>query len=110
MQPSLNINQNRRYVSTKETIGYVLFDSSKTFTINQYTTRFLLDVVKIDLGWQTVINAINSVWDIVNDSIIGAVVDKTRTRYGKFRPYLVIFGLLGTFGTVFYWLTPMFFG
>lgn len=110
MQTSNIVNQNRRYVSTKETIGYVLFDSSKTFNINQYTTRFLLDVVKIDLGWQTVINAINSVWDIVNDSFIGAIVDKTRTRYGKFRPYLVIFGLMGTLGTVFYWLTPMFFG
>ncbi len=110
MQSSSTINQNRRYVSLKETIGYILFDSSKTFTINQYTTRFLLDVVKIDLGWQTVINAINSVWDIVNDSFIGAIVDRTRTRYGKFRPYLVIFGFLGTFGTVFYWLTPMFFG
>jgi len=110
MQSNTSVSQNRRYVSTKETIGYVLFDSSKTFNINQYTTRFLLDVVKIDLGWQTVINAINSVWDIANDSFIGAIVDKTRTRYGKFRPYLVIFGILGTFGTIFYWLTPMFFG
>lgn len=110
MQTNVSVNQSRRYVSTKETVGYVLFDSSKTFNINQYTTRFLLDVVKIDLGWQTVINAINSVWDIANDSFIGTIVDKTRTRFGKFRPYLIIFGILGTFGTIFYWLTPMFFG
>ncbi|OQA64765.1 MAG: Inner membrane symporter YicJ [Firmicutes bacterium ADurb.Bin262] len=110
MPSNASMNQTRRYVSTKETVGYVLFDSSKTFNINQYTTRFLLDVVKIDLGWQTVINAINSVWDIANDSFIGAIVDKTRTRFGKFRPYLIVFGILGTFGTIFYWLTPMFFG
>lgn len=110
MSLNTNINRNRSYVSAKETVGYILFDSSKTFNIDTYSTRFLLDVVKIDLGWQTIINAINGVWDIINDSFIGAIVDKTRTRYGKFRPYLIIFGLLGTLGTVFYWLTPMFFG
>ena len=86
-----------------------MFDSSKTFNINHYASRYLLDVVKIDLFWQTVISAINGIWDVVNDGFIGVIVDRTRTRWGKFRPYLIAFAIPGTIGTIFYWLTPMFF-
>lgn len=105
----LRIDTKAKYISIRETVGYVMFDSSKTFGIDQYAQRFLLDVVKIDLGWQTIITAINSVWDIINDSFIGVIVDKTRTRFGKFRPYLIAFAIPGTIGTIFYWLTPMLF-
>ena len=99
----------RRYIGFHETVGYILFDASKSFNIDTYASRFLLDVVKIDLGWQTVMTAINSVWDILNDSFIGVIVDKTRTRYGKFRPYLLAFAIPSLIFTVLYWLTPMFF-
>ncbi len=40
----------------------------------------------IALGW---IFAIARVWDAVNDPIMGTIVDKTRTRWGKCRPYLL---------------------
>ena len=46
----------RRYVNRKETIAYVLFDSSKSFNIDEYQTRFISDVLKIDLYWNTIIN------------------------------------------------------
>lgn len=29
------------------------------------------------------------IWDTMNDPIMGTIVDKTRTRYGKLRPYLL---------------------
>ncbi len=31
-----------------------------------------------------------SIWDIVNDPMMGLLCDKTRTKYGKFKPYLLI--------------------
>lgn len=40
------------------------------------------------LGW---IMAIARVWDAVNDPMMGTIVDKTRTKWGKCRPYLIIF-------------------
>ncbi len=40
----------------------------------------------IALGW---IFAIARVWDAVNDPIMGTIVDKTRTKWGKCRPYLL---------------------
>ena len=40
----------------------------------------------IALGW---IFAIARVWDAVNDPMMGAIVDKTNTKWGKCRPYLL---------------------
>ena len=38
------------------------------------------------LGW---IFAIARVWDAVNDPMMGSIVDKTKTKWGKCRPYLL---------------------
>ena len=40
------------------------------------------------LGW---IMAIARVWDAVNDPMMGTIVDKTKSKWGKCRPYLIIF-------------------
>lgn len=40
------------------------------------------------LGW---IFAFARVWDAVNDPMMGTIVDKTRTKWGKCRPYLIFF-------------------
>lgn len=99
----------RRYVNRKETMAYVLFDSSKNFNIDEYQTRFIIDVLKIDLAWNTVISFINGIWDVINDSLLGTLIDKTKTRWGKFRPYLLAYAIPGTILTCLYWLSPVFF-
>jgi len=101
---------NRRYVGRIETATYVLFDSSKSFNIDAYATRFVLDVLKINLVRLTLIGLINGIWDVVNDTFIGVIVDKTRTRWGKFKPYLILFAVPATIGTCLFWMAPLFFG
>ena len=45
------------------------------------------------LGW---IMTIARIWDAINDPMMGTIVDKTRTKWGKCRPYLIIFpGIIG---------------
>jgi len=99
----------RRYVGGRESMAYVLFDSSKSFHINEFATLFVTDVLKIDLGWNSLISLINAIWDIVNDSFLGVLVDKTRTRWGKFKPYLFLYSTLGTVFVSLYWMMPLFF-
>ena len=98
--------QDRRYVGAKESVGFIIWDAAQSFNINIFTSRFLTSIVGIDLGLQTVVNTINSVWDIINDIFFGAVVDKTRTRWGKFRPYLLFLAVPGCILTSLYWLMP----
>lgn len=102
--------QDRRYVGSKETMAYVLFDASKGFNINGYNGRFFLDLVKIDFGWNAAAGFIRGIWDILNDTFAGVLVDKTMTRWGKFKPYLLSFAIPGTIFGVLYWMTPYFFG
>lgn len=45
------------------------------------------------LGW---IMTIARIWDAINDPMMGTIVDKTRSKWGKCRPYLIIFpGIIG---------------
>ena len=104
------VYENRRYVGTKETVGFVLWDAAQSFNINTFSTRFITNIVKIDLGYQTLAKTINSVWDIVNDVFTAAIVEKTRTRWGKFRPYLMGLAGPGMILTLLYWFMPLFFG
>lgn len=45
------------------------------------------------LGW---IMTIARIWDAINDPMMGTIVDKTKSKWGKCRPYLIIFpGIIG---------------
>ena len=104
------VYENRRYVGTKETVGFVLWDAAQSLNINVFDERFITSIVKVDLGLQTVAKAINSVWDIVNDVFTAAIVEKTRTRWGKFKPYLMLLAVPGCVLTLLYWFMPIIFG
>ncbi len=103
------LTYNRRYVGVRETLAYLLNDVSNSFNIGQYNDRFIWDVVKIDFGVQAVVNIFTGIWDVINDSVIGIMVDKTRTRWGKFRPYLLGFQMPITLLGILYWCIPLFF-
>lgn len=48
------------------------------------------------------------VWDAVIDPIIGVLVDRTRTRFGKFRPFILIGGTLAGLMTMACFFSPNF--
>ena len=99
----------RRYIGTKEVLAYSIFDSSRSMSINSYSNRFMLDLVKIDLAWAAVAGIFIGIWDIINDSFAGVLIDRTRTRWGKFKPYLMAFAVPGTILAIMSWMTPYLF-
>ena len=62
----------------------MIFNAIPMFT--NYMLRDVLFVPAITVG---VIMTIAQVWDAVNDPIMGTIVDRTRSKYGKCRPYLL---------------------
>ena len=101
------IDIKKRYVSGKETIAYVLYDIANSIQPADFE-RFNTDALKLKASWFTLANTIVGIWDIINDSFTGVIVDKTRSRIGKFRPYLIYcaipaatFGLLKWFSCFF---------
>ncbi|MBQ6019046.1 MAG: MFS transporter [Clostridia bacterium] len=103
------VNVDRRVVSRKETIGYMLFEANNDFNINGHKSLFTDSILKISLDKQALFNGIAGVWDIVDDLLIGGIVEKTRTRWGKFVPYLFLSGIPYALFSTLYWLMPMMF-
>ncbi len=109
-QASSAVPKDRRYVGSKETFAYILDDIAQSFNIGKYDDIFKMNILKIDLILQSITNAVIGVWDIINDMFLAAIVDKTRTRWGKFKPWLVIYAIPGVLITVIYWALPIFMG
>jgi len=111
-EPKLELgyaHENRRYVGTMETAGYILNRWSSDFNVNGFKNRFIYDVLLINFNYLALLDTVGGVWDVINDTIFGAIVDKTRTRWGKFRPYLIGISVPLTFFSALYWFMPMMF-
>jgi GPH family glycoside/pentoside/hexuronide:cation symporter len=69
---------------------------------------FYTDVMGITPYWAGVAYAVASFWDAAIDPVIGAVADRTRTRWGRFRPWL-LFGSVpvGFAFALMYWTPPL---
>lgn len=62
----------------------LIYNFSATFIMIFYTD--VLGLTAISVG---TLMLVARVWDAINDPIMGMIVDKTRTRWGKLRPYLL---------------------
>ncbi len=70
------------------------FGFSLTNTIySVYLALFLTDVVGLEPAVAAAAFFIGSTWDYINDPIVGYISDRTRTRWGRRRPFL-LFGAL----------------
>lgn len=105
----VNVYENMNFVGVKESAAYILNDVSNTFNINSFKERYIWDVVKVDFTVAAVVNIITSAWDTINDILLGSLVDNTRTRIGKFRPYLLGLQVPLTLLGAVYWMIPLFF-
>ena len=85
-------------------IGFSLTDT----TLGVVFLIFLLDVVGLEPAKAALAIFIGKSWDYVNDPIVGYFADRTRTRWGRRRPYL-LFGFI-PFGLAFtvMWIIPPF--
>jgi len=61
--------------------------------LSVYLALFLTDVVGVKPAVAALAFFIGSTWDYVNDPIVGYISDRTRTRWGRRRPFL-LFGAL----------------
>lgn len=101
--------KNRRYVGQKERIGYLLNDVSGSFNIDKYKDRFIYDIVLLDFDFLAVFGFFSGLWDVINDTFIGVIVDRTRTRWGKFKPYILLGKIPLTLLGLWYWFMPVVF-
>jgi GPH family glycoside/pentoside/hexuronide:cation symporter len=79
-------------LSIKEKIGYSLGDTASHFVwdmVGFWILIFYTDTYGISAAAAGTIMLIARFWDMANDPIMGIIADRTNTRWGKFRPYIL---------------------
>lgn len=79
-------------VSLKEKIGYGLGDAASSMfwkIFSMYLMFFYTDVFGLAPAVVGTMFLITRIWDSCFDPIVGIIADRTKTRWGKFRPYLL---------------------
>jgi len=89
-------------LTTREIIGYGLGDTAANLFLqmfNYYLMIYYTDVFGIPAAMAGLVIIITRAWDTAIDPVMGIISDRTRTRWGRFRPYMiwgaVPFGLAG---------------
>lgn len=89
-------------IQLQEKIGYGFGDMASSMywkLFGAYLMIFYTDVFGLPAAVVGTMFLITRIWDSVFDPIVGVVADRTQTRWGKFRPYLlwlaVPFGVVG---------------
>lgn len=79
-------------ITKREKITYTgsLLGQNMIYSLmTMYVMFFFTDLLRIPSQSVTIIMVAASLWDAVNDILMGMIADRTRTRIGKFRPYLL---------------------
>ena len=89
-------------LSFKEKAGYGLGDTASNFVfhiVNAFLIESYTDVVGLNPLAVSTLYAVARIWDAISDPLMGRLADRTQTRWGKYRPYLlwiaIPYGLVG---------------
>ena len=88
----MNTSEKRLSKLTLFAYGMGDFASNLCWTfIGSYLSVFYTDVVGMAPAIASAIMLIAKIWDGVNDPMFGAIAERTNTKRGRFRPY-ILFG------------------
>ncbi|MCC8073506.1 MAG: MFS transporter [Clostridiales bacterium] len=83
----------KRYLSPKEIAAYVLVNfGQKNLSqyVNVYKEFFMIQFLKLNTTAYAHINLFASIYDAVDDTLSGLIIDRTRTRWGRIRPFFIL--------------------
>lgn len=83
----------KRYLSPKEIAAFVLVNFGQK-NLSQYVDNFkeffMIQFLKLNTTAYANINLFASIYDAVDDTISGLIIDRTRTRWGRVRPFMIL--------------------
>lgn len=91
------VGEEPKMASKKEQVGHAVgvlgHDSAYTLW-STWMSAFLTDIVQMPMAVYGFIMAFGRIFDGVNDIMMGSVADRTRSKWGRFRPWLLYAGPL----------------
>ena len=83
----------KRYLTPKEIAAYVLVNfGQKNLSqfVDAFKEFFMIQFLKLNTTVYANINLFASIYDAVDDTISGLIIDRTRTRWGRIRPFFIV--------------------
>ena len=96
-------------LKTREKVGYAFGDFSSCLiwqSISIYLLFYFTNVAGVEQGAAIAIISISKFIDGFTDILMGFIIEKTHTRFGKVRPYLLTMGLPLAVSTVLLFSVP----
>lgn len=72
--------------------------------IASYFSVYMTDTLKIPAAAASAIMFVATLWDAINDPMMGVIADRTKTRWGRYRPYFIFAPILLTFFATMLWV------
>lgn len=95
MDEELNLNQQETNIKVPfiSKLAYGMGDVGCNFSwmfVGNFLMIFYTDVCGITMAAVSVLMLVSRIWDAVNDPLIGSLSDNTKTKWGRYRPWLLI--------------------
>ena len=72
--------------------------------IASYFSVYMTDTLKIPAAVASGIMFVATLWDAINDPMMGVIADRTKSRWGRYRPYFIFAPILLTFFATMIWI------
>lgn len=98
-------------VTLKEKIGYGFGDAASSMfwkLFGMYLMFFYTDIFGMEAKVVGTMFFVTRIWDSMFDPIIGVIADRTETKWGKFRPFILFLAIPFAVIGVFTFYTPDF--
>ena len=93
----------------KEKIGYGFGDMASSMfwkVFSAYLPMFYTYVFGLDLSVAALLFLVTKIWDAVSDPMMGILADRTNTKWGKYRPYLLWISIPFAISGILLFTTP----
>lgn len=104
---------NRRYLRPREIVAFLLTTFGQK-NLSQYVESnrqfFMISFLGISGKAYGLIVFLESIYDALDDSLSGLIIDRTRTRWGRLRPYMIVTVPIWAIATLMLFTTPTFLG
>lgn len=81
-------------ISLKTKLTYSMTGLGRDLIYTLYSTYLLVFLTSaiglsdFELGAVAIVIALSRIWDAINDPMMGIIIDNTKTKFGKFRPWI----------------------
>lgn len=89
-------------------VGAVGLDLSYGLFYN-WLAKYMTDILHLNKKFLLILSPLARVWDGINDPMMGSIVDGTNTRFGRYRPWVMIGSCTNAIVLSLLFFTPSFF-